>query len=363
MAFLLCAIGIPFYLEFYAAATQAVPLVRACALASCFTGLSFAANFSFGIVDAATMLLIFAWASRRATQRKQIAGLLAASLAPALLITLCLSAPVLMGLHKKDFYFGATSLSETLHTVIGSSLYELNADIVNPLLFGPLSHIRKYLLPLLGILCVVQFILLYFERGARAHRVAAVGAYLAGIVALTLTAHWLAFHLAGLLLPKERTAIYFVPLAMLIAGVLAAISTASRSARIGRIALITVLYVMATYFLCCLRLSYFKEWRYDADVKNVYSVLAYYNHTYNLRNIASNWRYTSSLNFYGRLSERETLPEFVTSDPYPLDRPAYVLFGPADKAFIEEQKLKVVYRGDLSDVVVAIRPEAERQPR
>jgi len=36
-----------------------------------------------------------------------------------------------------------------------------------------------------------------------------------------------------------------------------------------------------------------------------------------------------------------------------------VLYEPDDRTFIEEHKLKVVYHGDLTDVVVAIKPEAE----
>jgi hypothetical protein len=73
--------------------------------------------------------------------------------------------------------------------------------------------------------------------------------------------------------------------------------------------------------------------------------------------------YVPSLNFYRRLSGHETIAEFADSHPYPQDRSVYVLYEPDDRAFLEAQKLKVVYRGDLSDVVVAIRPEAESTPR
>ena len=41
----------------------------------------------------------------------------------------------------------------------------------------------------------------------------------------------------------------------------------------------------------------------------------------------------------------------------------YVLPAASDQGFIDKQKLKVVYRGELSGVVVAIRPELEGTAR
>jgi len=199
-------------------------------------------------------------------------------------------------------------------------------------------------------------------RDARAKWLASLGAVLACILILTVTAHWLSFKLLHLLLPKDRTALYFVPLVTLIAGILAALPARARLGKAGRVALIAALYALSGYYLLCLRLSYFKEWRFDADVKDAYSVLAYYNHTFGIKDVATNWMYAPSLNFYRTFSGRETFGEFHWVNPYPPDRMIYVLSGPFDGGFIAEQKLKVVYRGDISDVVVAIRPELESRP-
>ncbi len=117
-----------------------------------------------------------------------------------------------------------------------------------------------------------------------------------------------------------------------------------------------IFYLFAVYFLFCLRLTYFKEWKYDADVKNAYSVAAYYNHTYCIEDVPSSWYYVPSLNFYRKLSGRETLAPFESQDSFPLNQPVYVLNAAFDRAFIESQQLAVVYRGPLSDVVVAVRP-------
>jgi hypothetical protein len=56
------------------------------------------------------------------------------------------------------------------------------------------------------------------------------------------------------------------------------------------------LFLMACYNIACLRLTYFNEWKYDADTKNVYGLLTYYSHTYGVTKASTNWRYVGSLN-------------------------------------------------------------------
>ncbi len=154
----------------------------------------------------------------------------------------------------------------------------------------------------------------------------------------------------------ERTASYFAPLLFLIAGAVVAAPKPSKPATVA-------FFTAAIYFLCCLRLTYFREWKFNADVKQTYSVLAYYNHQFGLRDIFPNWRYAAALNFYRIRSGRETLPNLEYKlPPYPGDRAAYVMYYPDDQRFIEEHGLKIVYYGRLSDVVVAIRPEVEMPP-
>jgi len=283
---------------------------------------------------------------------------------PALLVTLFLCAPVLLQFPRKDLYYGATSLHETLSTLVDASFFELNPYLVNTLLIEALTRVRSIVLPLLGVLCVYQFLMLWLNRSrvtdVHAKWMSILGCMLTGVVILSLSAHWLAFRFFHLLLPKDRTAIYVVTLCTLVVGILAAIPLPGKDVKSGRIALNAQLFVVSGFFLLSMRLGYFKEWRYDADVKNVYSVLAYYNHTYGIKEMVSSWMYVPSLNLYRLLSGHETISKFVVARPYP-ERLIYVLYDEDDHAFIEEHKLKVVYHGDLTDVVVAIRPEAESQ--
>jgi hypothetical protein len=63
------------------------------------------------------------------------------------------------------------------------------------------------------------------------------------------------------------------------------------------------------------------------------------------------------------MSGRETFNEFTPLNSYPPGKKVYVLYYPNDEGFITAHGLQVMYRGDLSDVVVAIDPELERTAR
>jgi hypothetical protein len=69
--------------------------------------------------------------------------------------------------------------------------------------------------------------------------------------------------------------------------------------------------------------------------------------------------YHAPLNFYRVTSSRETFPDFtlISDDLHPPPGKAvYVLAAPFQQAFIDEQKLRVIYHGKSTDVVVAVQP-------
>jgi hypothetical protein len=155
-----------------------------------------------------------------------------------------------------------------------------------------------------------------------------------------------------------RTGIYLVPLCTLLAGIIAAAPARSLISQWLRRAIITVFICLAFYFLLCLRLTYFKEYQWNADVKDVYSVLARLNHSYGVTDVGiTNWLYLESLNYYRVLSKRETFPEFIGTLPdLPVSKTVYVLHGGHEGPFIEKGRLTIVYRGKSSEIVVAVRP-------
>jgi hypothetical protein len=258
---------------------------------------------------------------------------------PGLLVSVFLSVPAVLHWPKGQLGYGAHSLGEMFATVARASLYRLNPQIVNPLLYRLLDHVKPFLLPALLVLAVWQW--------ARSRP--AISGALLGILAAAVGAHWLLLKLFRVPLPMDRTAIWIVPLCVLAIGAAAA----------GRRALTVTLYVMSFYFILCLRLNYFKEWDWDADVNRIYPVLAWYNHTYGVRDLASNWMYGAALNFYRMQSGCESFGEIESPVQLPTDRSLYVLDFPFDEDFIRQQHLRVVYHAPNTDAVVAVRPEAE----
>lgn len=317
--------------------------VPACALCSACAALSFAANFSFVFVNAFAMLAILTWACARTQAIQTRVRLLGACLLPGLLVSVFLSVPAVLHWPKGQLDYGAHSLGEMFSTVAKSSLYRLNPQIVNPMLYQWLDAVKPFLLPLLLALAGWEWI----------RRRPALSGVLLAILVAAIGAHWLLLRLLRVPLPMDRTAIWMVPLVTLAIGVAAA----------NRRALTIMLYVMSFYFVLCLRLNYFKEWDWDADVNRIYPVLAWYNHTYGVRDVASNWLYVASLNFYRIQSGRESFDEIEGPLQLPRDRSLYVLYYPRDEDFLKQQHLRVVYRAPNTEAVVAIRPEAESRWR
>ena len=67
-----------------------------------------------------------------------------------------------------------------------------------------------------------------------------------------------------------------------------------------------------------------------------------------------------ALNYYRILSKKETFPEFELESPnLPVGKSIYVLSESVQRDFIERKKPVIVYRGNLTDVVVAVKPDIE----
>jgi hypothetical protein len=352
LAFLLAAIAVPLWHR----EKQTPSLPKSCALASVFLGLSFSANFSFAFVDAAAFLAIATWAFRRRGVQILIACVL-----PGLLVALLISGYPVLHWQQRQLWYGATSLGEMVRSVVQPSLFQLDPRFKKAGLYQAVSYLKPVLLPLLGALCAIQLLVTRVDGSwlcdVRARRLGRLASVLAAIAALAIFTHWIGFRLFGLLLPMGRTAIYLVPLCTLIAGIIAALPAQSWAGLWVHRGLVATLFTLACYFLLCLRLTYFEEWKWDAEVKDVYPLLARYNHVDGVTDIGSSWYYTSSLNFYRESSGRETIGEIKSgAEPIP-GKPVYVLHAVMNRDFINREGLAIVFRGTLTDIVVAVRPE------
>lgn len=347
------------------AAAQPPSPYRTCCWCSLLLALSFCGTYSFAVVDAVTLACIFVWFARRGGVRYP--ALLAACIGPGLLLTAFLAGSILVDWRKISLAWGAHRLGETARSVIESSYYEPSPYLLSPPIYQFVSNWHWLLFPLLGVACLAYLIVVVRAwpalRDQPSRRLAAWGISATSILLVTLAIHRLMYRLARVLMPLGRRAVFLVPLCLLAIGALLALRAVSRKAAWVRDAALAMLWVTAAYFLSCLRLTYFMEWKYNADARELYSVVAYYNHTYRVRDLSSNWRYVAVLNFYRVLSGRENLEE-VPSGPaelavYPPGKPLYVLFHDSDMPFIEREKLKVVYHNPMSGAAVAIRPEIE----
>jgi 4-amino-4-deoxy-L-arabinose transferase-like glycosyltransferase len=344
----------------------------ACALCSVCLALSLAANFSFAFVDAASLLLICLWACAGLQPGRRIregARLLAACCLPGLAVFWFLSLSVLLRWHKGEVILGAASVPEMVGSVVTASLFQLNPQVANRIVYKWFHPLGPVLFPVLALTLAFVLVLILRQRralfqDARARWLAALGGLAGGALALTLALHLLALHFFRLPLPKSRTAVYFVPLAMIVAGTAAAIRVPSRLGRIGRTGLLAALFLLGAYHILCLRLTYFYEWPWDADVRQAYDVLAYYNHAYGARSVAASWPFTASLNFYRIASGKETFSTFAPepADGLPPGRQIYVLLCPNEERCLTRYGLKAVYRSERGDMVVAIQPALEAKP-
>jgi hypothetical protein len=334
-------------------------VAKACVAASLCVALSFLSNFSFAFVDAATIVMLYVWACGGESLRRR-AMLAAACFLPGLIVAGAVAGPVILHWQQSELNYGAASLQETFASLYQASFYELR-PAVKELLFIDVPA-PSILMPILALFAAwrASLVLVHWRsfRDARARWLPVFAAVLVIAVAAALGMHWLLFRLMRVPLPKDRTGIYIVILATLFTGILAAIPIPTRTGEITRRGMTILMLAVGLYFLLCLRLHYFKEWKWDADADKLYSVLASYNHACGLRDIAVDWRYDAALNYYRNASGRETLPEFVRSRELPPGKRAYVLYEPEDHDFLANHSLSIVFRTPY-DAVIALNPQVE----
>ena len=360
LAFLACALTLAArHAAHEAAQEDPAALYKTAALVSACMALSVSANFSFAVADGMTMLAIAIWIGRN--RAAQWVKTLAAFVLPGMAIGYAIVGPTVLRWHKSEFTWGAKSLGTTGRLLLEASLFEPNPYLLNPRLHHYFVHFGRWLYPLLGLFFVWRLAVLCWERPPV--RGSALALVSAAALLLTLAGHQFLYSVYGILLPLDRTALFLALLILVMVGAVAAIPAPSRMGRLAGGGMTVALALVACYSIGCLRLTYFREWKYDADIKRVYSVLAYYNRTYGMTGVSANWRYVASLNCYREMSGSETIKQIEAAPPvvneYPDGFQTYVIYYPWDWEFAKRKGLKVVYRDDFTNVAVAIRPELE----
>jgi hypothetical protein len=360
LGFLLVALAVTGWYQQGIRQGLARPVQKVCGLVSILIALCFTANFSFAFAGIAAFFVLMAWILRT-RPRSEWGRLVLAGSIPGMLLIVMLPLWTVLHWPKGQLWDGATSMQETFSTLAESSLYQPSRYLLNPMIYRWVHSMGKFILPVLFATAVLQAGLLIVRRPAWKRDAewwpAGLGIASAVIVLLSLAMHWLAYEFFGLRMPRNRTALFLIPLVTLIVGSIAALPAFSGAARGVRVLLAGLLFALSFYYLTCMRLTYFREWDYQADLKKVYGVVACYSHARGVRDVEVSWYYHEGMNFYRVLSGHENLTPFTNLRPHPIDKQLYVLNIGFEKDFIDAQKLVVVYRGENTDMVVAARPE------
>lgn len=350
------------------------------AIASTCLGISFTSNFSFAIVDASTIALFFLfvwWDSSRTDpgRAEEIQSLEkdGYALRPGKLALACTLPGVLWIFFIASWtiakwpggllVYGSHSILEMWREIITPCFFEVNSQVINPLLFRSFHSVTKYLpYVTMVLMCITGAqIIIDALRGSKAgrpqNRLFWTEMYIAGIFCATLFGHWMAFHLFGLLLPKGRTGIFFVPLATLLIGISCVRHSRSDGERVLNRIKVTCLCVGVISFISCLRLSYFYEWKFDADIQPAYQALVKAVGKGRNIEVPCWFLYTSALNYYREYYHDSSFQRFALTfnGNYKTGDEAYVLVLPQDQKFLDQQHLKTVFHGHFTGLVVGVK--------
>jgi len=380
-ATLICLVYNPFILDFFAAArgytlagaflilALAVPVwhtrtgrrsvAASTALASAAVGLSFVSNFAFAFVDGAALLAVMVWAIRQRGPDSML-RVIACGTLPALAVSFGVCGYTITHYTREHLWYGARSLGEMTQSLVDACLYQLPDWLGYS---GVVRSAGRYLLLALAISCACRMGCGSLYPEFRQNMRAIMAASVVGILTLTVGAHYLAFRITKLPLPMSRTAIFFLPLCTLLIALVAASPAKPLFLRFLGHAIVAMFLILAAHYLLCLRYTYFKVYAEAAEMKEIYRVIERLNQRYGIQEFTVTGAYASSLNFYRvAWKSAKLLPFVVCPEPPPPGKAVYVIHGPYYRSFIDEQKLVVLYRGGVSQVVVAVPPDGPVPP-
>ncbi len=338
-------------------------LLRQTALASAFAGLSFSANFSFAWANAFLLAAFLGWAWRLQSPAGWglRAKLVLAAAAPGMIVTLLLVGSVLANFPKEELFWGTRSLEEMWRELRTPLFPGYHPQLVPAFLARLLDAASGYLLRGAAIAALGYSALLLWNWRRldedRKHRLG-LAISLCLIIGVTFLAHYLQFKWFGVLLPLERTSIFFLPLATAMLGVLLSVAPSNTGERLCRGLGVAVLLIGSAHFLGCLRDGYFLEWKQQADVRAAFPILRDHCRRLGVRTAGADASYTSILNFYRKFEGAHELEEFRDDlHENPPRRPIYVVREGQYGKLIAGERLTVVYRGPATDLVIATREE------
>jgi hypothetical protein len=169
------------------------------------------------------------------------------------------------------------------------------------------------------------------------------------LLALLTGCHWT----AGVPYPKDRTGLYFVPLAI---GCLLAVVRGRAALAAGAAVPLTAL---AGLFACQLQADYLYLWRFDAGAERVYRLLAERAGRRPGLRVGHDWIFEPTLNFCRTAQGPSPLPPFGRGGPdgeYDL----YYLEARTAREWVRSGRLRLIYEDPVSGSVVGVLPGPEQ---
>jgi uncharacterized membrane protein len=318
-------------------------------LAGISSGLSIAAHLtSVFPIAAVTAAFIVVNAKTGSLRLKPLWDELAV---PAILVCFALLVLPLSKAQPGDFYFGAMRLTDTVHNVAALLFTAIPVPWLRG--FGFLLNILSAaLLPLSLLLLAIclAYGLSYlwkssaFRDNPSDARLALFALAFLLVVGLVIAAH----RFARLPYPLSRTALYFVPLAVLAA---AGFCHRFRQIRVVSISagLVSMLFVAS--FAAQANVSFYADWRYDAGARRIVNFIRSQNMRQKHLIVRASWPLEPSLNFYRLLYKLDWDP----IDRRGPEQPGDIVVLTADKADLAQKHgWRIIYKDAVSAAIIAI---------
>ncbi|MFN7936847.1 MAG: hypothetical protein U0R19_26235 [Bryobacteraceae bacterium] len=313
---------------------------RRAVLFSLCLGLSVVSNFAFALINT----FIFAAGLLAVRRTSPFSARTLAALAIPGLLSLSLAIPTLIRWPPGQLFFGAGSLPELFVTLLDGSLHNL------PLAAGS-PYIGLAIVALCGTFATIHTVFLW-RTGAQQSTPLSLSRQLAATAVAALIGHWFLFRTLGILLPKERTALYLIPIATLI---LAGIASSPPRWTSAQRVLCLALAALAAHYALSLRWTYFHQWEWDADTRSLYQETVRLTATGCPRTVVSDWRFATCLEFYQKILATEPVFKIFSyeSGASPVRDALFVLHPIHNRDIWQAANLQVLYRAPRSEAVIA----------
>lgn len=283
------------------------------------------------------------------------------------------------------FYVGHDSLTAMLSALLQVGLWH---NPVNPMA-DHMQHVIQlitwFALPVLLLMVLCNVLQLAWQAGRgkgpgtwtpAQYLTWLTGGTLLGVILLLLAAH----HLAGMIYPVPRTALYLIPLtALCLGGLTQTLSTTRWSQvladthvtassplmlstrHIATTGVLVILLLINVQYLRQFNTTYYRSWFYDAAIRQAITAIDTHRHAHGLSQVrvGGEYLYEPAINFYrnhldadwlGRYERQKEGDEHPQAQDYD-----YVLFSIWHEQSLEELGMVTIHR-DQFGTIVAARP-------